>query len=608
MTISGRSLENPGMKHAGRTLLAAALLVGLSTPTLAQPRQPPPPAVPQGEIGAGTEGRMWADAPLPAPAKGTPFKVTVTHDVKIPMRDGIKLDGILYTPERRRPAACILVFDGYGASLDPRDRRFAEEQGYAVLNVSTRGISKSEGTPALYDTWIPDGYDTVEWMARQPWCADGAKPGNAGMFGSSLPGNANWQVANARPPSLKAIAPDVACANCYQTVWHPGGTLLGPGRESRAGHEYEAVRQHPNRDAWWEMHIVDPSEIEAITKTGMGFMITGGLQDFITVGSMDAFATVQKVGGKGRLMVDGGAHASARNNVLGPYHHATHMDMFFGHFLRGEKNAWVDPKVYKTDVLLYIMGANKYRWEKTWPIADANNVKLYLRAQSSGTIKGPPRAGAAASEDGATAAGGLANDGSLSLAAPATDERPMTYTYFPENGPFLPTGWTQRDGWPKIDQTEFESKAVSWTTEAMTVPTEVTGNIVFDFSASSTAGDTDFILMVTDVAPDGTSKYISAGNLNAPRYPDLSTPNPMKPGEVRKFSMVVNPIAYVFQPGHRIRFSLAGGATPLPLPGQTGAEIPGKNANYSNVAIFQDAANPAILTIPVIGTGKLASR
>jgi predicted acyl esterase len=114
----------------------------------------------------------------------------------------------------------------------------------------------------------------------------------------------------------------------------------------------------------------------------------------------------------------------------------------------------------------------------------------------------------------------------------------------------------------------------------MTAPTEVTGNIVFDFSAASSAADTDFVLMVTDVAPDGTSRYISAGYLNAPHYPDMSKPNPMKPGEVRRFQMVVNPIAYVFQPGHRIRFSLAGGATPLPLPGQTGAEIPGKNANY----------------------------
>ncbi len=599
MTIVDHSLAHPATLRAGRILLAAALLIGLSTPVLAQ-RAPAGPAVPQGAMGAGTEGRVWADpSPPPPPKPAIPaYKITITEDVKIPMRDGLKLDAGLYVPERKKPAGCILVFDGYGWSFDPRDRRFAEEQGYAVLNVSTRGVFKSEGVSGLYDTFIPDGYDTVEWMAKQPWCADG----NVGVFGSSLPGNAVWQIANARPPHLKAIAPDVACSNCYQTVWHPGGTLMGPGRESRAGHEYESVSKHPDRDAWWEMHIVDPTELMAISKTGMGIMITGGLQDFITVGAMDTFATIQKGGGKARLMVDGGPHASARGNMLGPYHHANHMDLFFAHYLRGEKNAWTDKKVYKSDVLLYIMGPNRFRWEKTWPIADAKDTKLYLRAKPSGTIK-QPAARPVTTENPPP----NPNDGSLSLTAPAADEKPMRYTYFPENGPFLATGWTQGDGWPKVDETEFSTKAVSWTTDAMTVPTEVTGNIVFDFSASSSAGDTDFMLMVTDVAPDGTSRYISAASLNAPHYPDMSRPNPMKPGEIRRFQMAANPIAYVFQPGHRIRFSLAGGVTPLPLPGQTGAEISGKNANYAKVTIFQDAANPATMTIPVIGTGQLVA-
>ena len=597
MATLDHSVELRGTKRAGRMMLAAALFMGLATPVLAQ-RGPPPPAVPQGVMGAGTEGRLWAD-PSPAPPAPKPaYKVTITENVKIQMRDGIRLDALLYLPERRKPAGCILVFDGYGWSFDPRDRRFAEEQGYAVLNVSTRGVFQSEGLAGLYDTFVPDGYDTVEWMAKQPWCADG----NVGVFGSSLPGNAVWQIANARPPHLKAIAPDVACTNCYQTVWHPGGMLLGPGRESRAGHEYESVAKHPDRDAWWEMHIIDPTELAAITKTGMGIMITGGLQDFISVGAMETFTTIQNSGGEARLMVDGGPHASARANMLGPYHHATHMDLFFAHYLRGEKNAWTDSKIYKSDVLIYIIGPNKFRWEKTWPVADAKNTTLYLRAQPSGTIKQPaPRP--VTTENPAP----NPNDGSVSIVAPAADEKPMLYTYFPENGPFLPTGWTQADGWPKIDQTEYSTKAVSWTTGAMTVPTEVTGNIVFDFSASSTAADTDFVLMITDVAPDGTSHFISAGYLNAPHFPDMSKPKPMKPREVRRFQMVVNPIAYVFQPGHRIRFSLAGGATPLPLPGQTGAEIPGKNANYAKVTIFQNTANPATLTIPIIGTGQLVA-
>ena len=612
----------PGLR---RTALAAMLLLGPSTAALAQggapaataaparPAGPPnqgvtsagpipiPPAA-TGVMGAGTEGRMWADPSGPPPVKpATPYKLTITEDVKIAMRDGVKLDAVVYVPERRRPAGCILVFDGYGRSFDPRDRRFAEEQGYAVVNVSTRGIFKSEGKAGLYDDMATDGYDTVEWMAKQPWCADG----NVGAFGSSLPGIPLWQIANTFPPHLKAIAPDVSCADCYNYLWYPGGTLPGPGREDRGDHEYLAAIQHRDRDAWWDKQIVDNTEIASIAKSGMGVLVTGGLQDYITPGNMAAFTALQQAGGKTRMLIEGTAHFGARRSILGPWHHETHMDLFFAQYLRGEKNAWSDPKVYKGDVLLWIMGPNKFRWEKTWPLPDTRYAKLYLRAKPSGSIKAPPRRGGQSDDPNAGAS--QVKDGSLSAAAPPADEAPTVYRYFPESGPFLPAARTSNDGWPKVDEAPYETATASWTTEPLTAPTEVTGNIVFDFSASSSAPDTDFVLMVTDVAPDGSSRYISAGSLNSSHYPDMSKPKPMKPGEVRKFRMVVNPIAYVFQPGHRIRFSLAGGVTPLNLPGQTGAEISGKNPNYAKVTIFQNAAHPATLTIPIIGTGQLVA-
>jgi len=114
MTAFDQFLGNAATKRAGRTLLAAALLMGLATPVLAQ-RAPAGPAVPQGAMGAGTEGRLWADPSPPPPPKPAPaYKVTTTENVKIPMRDGIKLDALLYVPERAKPAGCILVFDGYG--------------------------------------------------------------------------------------------------------------------------------------------------------------------------------------------------------------------------------------------------------------------------------------------------------------------------------------------------------------------------------------------------------------------------------------------------------------------------------------------------------------
>src|SRR5665213_965987 len=555
--------------------------------------------IPQGEMGAGTENRMWADPPRPFQPRPTPYKLNITEHVKITMRDGVKLDALLYAPVRNKPAGCLLVADGYGWSYDPRDRRFAEQDGYAVLNVSYRGIFQSEGEAGLYDHFGEDGYDLVEWMAKQPWCSDG----HVVVFGSSLVGIAPWQIAKTLPPHLKAIAPDVACADCFNYLWYPGGALPGPGREERGDHEYLAAIKHRDRDAWWDKQIVDNKALASIAKSGMGVMVSGGLQDYITPGNIPAFTTVHDAGGKARLLIESGAHYGARTSVIGPWHHETHMDLFFAHYLRGEKNAWSDRKTYKGDALIWIMGANKFRWEKTWPIPDTHYTKLYLRANPSGTIKPPARRGPPS--DDPEAGKPKVADGSLSATPPATDEASMVYRYFPQSGPYLEAMRTTAEGWPKVDETADETKTASWTTGPLTIPTEVTGNIVFDFSASSTTPDTDIVLMITDVWPDGTSHYVSSGVINAPNYPDESSPNPLRPGEVRNYRIVAQPMAYVFQPGHRVRFSVAGGETPAP--GQRGAQGPGKNAYYSQVTILQDAAHPATMTIPIIGTGQLTT-
>jgi hypothetical protein len=197
---------------------------------------------PAGAMGRGTEGRMWVEAPLGDPTSPQRYDVEIVEHAKITMRDGVKLDGVLYLPKLPKPGPCILVADGYGWSFDRRDRRFAE-RGYAVANFSYRGIDQSEGDAGLYDHFGEDGYDMVEWMAKQPWCN-----GNVGMFGSSLPGIPLWLIALEAPPSLKAIAPDVACGDCYEYLWYLGGMLPGPGRESRERHEYVAAIEHRDFD------------------------------------------------------------------------------------------------------------------------------------------------------------------------------------------------------------------------------------------------------------------------------------------------------------------------------------------------------------------------
>ena len=75
-------------------------------------------------------------------------------------------------------------------------------KGYAVVVQDTRGRFASDGvwTGLMWEQEIPDGYDTVQWTASQPWC-----DGNVGMWGVSYLAGAAWLTAMERPPNLRAI-------------------------------------------------------------------------------------------------------------------------------------------------------------------------------------------------------------------------------------------------------------------------------------------------------------------------------------------------------------------------------------------------------------------
>src|SRR5262249_12958758 len=79
------------------------------------------------------------------------------------------------------------------------------DAGYAYVNSEVRGRGGSDGE------WQPeraasvegvDGYDTIEWLAAQPWC-----DGNVGMIGASHMAAMQYFAAFERPPHLRAIAP-----------------------------------------------------------------------------------------------------------------------------------------------------------------------------------------------------------------------------------------------------------------------------------------------------------------------------------------------------------------------------------------------------------------
>lgn len=524
--------------------------------------------------GFGTENRNWVTEKETLEQER--YSVKVEENVEIEVRDGTLIRGRLLLPEGLEgPLPTIVQLNGYGHgeygnSFEGMLIDLAE-RGYAVLHVSLRGSGTSEGEAGLYNSFGEDGYDVIEWAADQAW-----SNGNVGTTGLSLLGISQWLAAKELPPSLKAISPIVACTNCYDTLWNPGGMESGPGRVAR-GYEYEVAKEHRNYDEWWQERSLSTEELEAIAESGVAAFISGGWNDYISPGNIEAYELYSAAGGTSKLIVSPGSHAYL-SGVM-PYGFEDYQALWFDRYLKGEENG-----VEKRDpVLIYVLGANQWRYETAWPLADTNYVDLFFSDKKSKSIDS-------------------LNDGSLTDKEPNKKRSSASYSYSPEDGPFLPSLLSSSGRLP-INQQPYEEETMTWTTDALAVPTEVTGNMSATFWAEVDAEDADFVVQVTDVAPDGTSKQVVAGYLNASRAESQTTPVPLTPGEVEEYTVEILPTSYVFKKGHRIRVSIAGGAKALE--GQPAPQGPGLNPVASTVEIYQDADHPSSIQLPLIGVGGL---
>ena len=146
--------------------------------------------------------------------------VIVERNVEARMRDGVILRADVYRPDGADKLPVLLQRTPYGkGAASVAFALIAAERGYGVVIQDTRGhwASDGEGYPLIYE--MQDGYDTVEWAARQPW-ADG----QVGMFGGSYVGYTQWAAAAMQPPALKAIVPGVTFCDPYSAYAYTGAS------------------------------------------------------------------------------------------------------------------------------------------------------------------------------------------------------------------------------------------------------------------------------------------------------------------------------------------------------------------------------------------------
>jgi len=147
----------------------------------------------------------------------------VPENVIVHMRDGMTIKTYIKTPPGIGPWPVVLK-RGYGIVTSGSDT--FTQAGYAYVSQGVRSgpdphdISRN---PRFFADDV-DGYDTIEWIAKQPWC-----DGNIAMVGASYWGATQWLAAAngdpGPPPHLKAIIPSVVNPDFWERCYRAYGAM-----------------------------------------------------------------------------------------------------------------------------------------------------------------------------------------------------------------------------------------------------------------------------------------------------------------------------------------------------------------------------------------------
>lgn len=149
--------------------------------------------------------------------------IELQRGIRVPMRDGVGLATDIYLPEAgRRPCPVLLERTPYGRDMSRRvlDARFFAAHGYAVTVQDVRGRFDSDGVWRPFIDDPQDGYDTIEWLGRQPWCN-----GRVGTMGPSYAGSNQLGAAALNPPSLRAMVVTTGAADAFRATLRHNGAM-----------------------------------------------------------------------------------------------------------------------------------------------------------------------------------------------------------------------------------------------------------------------------------------------------------------------------------------------------------------------------------------------
>ena len=558
--------------------------------------------------------------------------VDLEWGVKIPMRDGIHLNATVYRPHEQKDALPVIFTLTPYISDSYIDRAtYFSRNGYVYALVDVRGRGNSEGRFEPFANEGRDGYDIVEWLAKQPW-----SNGKVAMWGGSYAGFDQWSTLKEFPPHLTTIVPAAAAhpavdfpffhnvftSYIIQWLTFTSGVTGNPNTfgnsefwkskftelymkhlpfqqldrvVGNSSTVFSKWLDHPMNDAYWNAMAPTPEDYKRIS---IPILTITGHYDGDQAGAMTFYR---------RHMQYGAESAKARHYlIIGPWDHAGTRTpkrevggLTFGEASMLDLNQlhkqWYDwtmksrpkPDFLKDRVAYFIPGAETWKYAASLDMLGAENRKLYL-----------------------SSSGGHANEvfqsGLLSTAEPAAQE-PDHFVYDPLD--VRPAALEQNDSpSPLTDQTALLNtfgNGVIYHSEPFPADTEITGNVKFVAWLSMDVPDTDFGVELDEIKADGSSVQLTSDIMRA-RYRDSLTQEKLvQPGEINRYEF--NGFTFFSRrvaKGSRLRLFLSCPNT-IQLEknynsGKLVAAESGKDARTAHVVVHHDAGHASFLEVPVI--------
>ncbi len=547
-------------------------------------------------------------------------------EVYIPMRDGVKLFTVIYSPKdntekhpvliTRTPYSCSPYGEGKFAPFWYNPRKYFLKENYIYVQQDVRGRWMSEGTFVDVRPYNPnkksntdideasDAYDTIDWLVKNTENNNN----KVGVFGTSYPGFYAAMSALSNHPSLLAVSPQAPVTDWFagDDFHHNGAFMMmdafdfyssfgkprpQPTTKGAEGFDFPVkdnyefflrngslpdltkimgdsiafwkdLMTHPVYDNWWKSRN-DRNFVQNISPS-IATLVVGGLFDAEDCfGAWNLYKAIEN------------KTKNTNKLVMGPWHHGQ-WGRFDGSYLGNIKfgsntSQWFGQTIELPFFNYYLKGkgsADNIK-EATIFFSGSNEWK-YLPKWPVDNMQMQPIY--------------LQSNGAISFHENKTPQLPAYSGY--TSDPAKPVPYTEdihleRTKEYMLDDQRFAARrpdVLVFQTDVLKEDLTLGGPVVADLLVSLSSTDADFVVKLIDVFPDDFSydkplknnypmsgyQMLVRGEVMRGKFRNsLEKPEPFVPNKPTQVKYTLPDIAHTFKKGHRLMVQVQSSWFPL---------------------------------------------